>query len=1179
MTTLDSTSFDSSIVRVPNFQFDMTVSDLYRRDGLLRLDQAFLDYLHEGDASLYEKLKIARKQPDVLQPKDESALLIEVAPWLDDFIAKLFNIETEINALAAKHHELAPLYFCKRQFVQRRAKGKVSADELAGIDGLALEEELAAEFDAPFSELIFATHVAQWIEDEAANEARLKKALHYAAWALRTPEGQTHTQAGILFKSPAKLDFQHLLALETDESNGFPLHRLGHLRQRNGFALTDQGTDLMGALDEANYCIWCHEQGKDSCSKGLRDKPKSADEPAPFKKSELGALLAGCPLEERISEFHKLKTQGVAVGSLAMIVLDNPMCAGTGHRICNDCMKSCIYQKQDPVDIPQAETRTLKDVLALPWGYEIYSLLTRWNPLNLRRPVPKPLSGKKVLVVGMGPAGYTLAHHLMNEGHTVVGIDGLKIEPLPEQLAGVNMKGERVSFEPVYDVSNLEENLDERMPAGFGGVAEYGITVRWNKNFLKLIRLLLERRDQFALFGGVRFGGTLTTDDAFALGFDHVALAAGAGKPTVLDLPNGLARGVRAASDFLMALQLSGAAQRDSVANMQLRLPVIVIGGGLTAIDTATEALAYYPIQVEKFLQRYELLSAVQGEASIRSIWDAEETEIADEFLAHARAIRAERAVAEQEEREADILSLLQSWGGATIAYRKRLIDSPSYTLNHEEVEKALEEGIWFAEGLTPSRVNVDPWDHVRSVNFTVQQRDDAGNWHAIDEVELSARALLVAAGTQPNTVLAREDGNTYKLDGRYFAACDEEGRPVKPAYGNPKSGTASVLLSYYKDAQDGRFISFFGDLHPSYSGNVVKAMSSAKQGYPVVDRVLGKIKPFSEKTAEQFFMLFNRQLRPTVHKVDRLTPNIVEVVVHAPLAAERFHPGQFYRFQNYASLAPVVNDTRLAMEGIALTGASVDIAQGLVSLIALEMGGSADLCTILKPGDPVILMGPTGTPTEIEAGETVILVGGGLGNAVLFSIGAAARAAGSRVLYFAGYKKRIDRYKVAEIEAAADTVVWCCDEAPGFQPDRAGDKHFVGNIVEAMVAYGSGQLGDQPVPMIEADRIIAIGSDRMMAAVGAARHNQLKPYLKAGHFAIGSINSPMQCMMKEICAQCLQPHKDPQTGEVTYVFSCFNQDQPLDSVDFSGLSSRLRQNTVQEKLTSRWIRSCLDRN
>ena len=77
------------------------------------------------------------------------------------------------------------------------------------------------------------------------------------------------------------------------------------------------------------------------------------------------------------------------------------------------------------------------------------------------------------------------------------------------------------------------------------------------------------------------------------MGFDHVALAIGAGRPTVLDMPNGLARGVRTASDFLMALQLTGAAKADSIANLQIRLPVVVIGGGLTAIDTATESLAY----------------------------------------------------------------------------------------------------------------------------------------------------------------------------------------------------------------------------------------------------------------------------------------------------------------------------------------------------------------------------------------------------------------------------------------------------------------------------------------------------------------------------------------------------------------------------------------------------------
>ena len=65
-------------------------------------------------------------------------------------------------------------------------------------------------------------------------------------------------------------------------------------------------------------------------------------------------------------------------------------------------------------------------------------------------------------------------------------------------------------------MAELREPLDERVMAGFGGVAEYGITVRWDKTFLKVIRLLLERRAGFAMFGGVRFGGTITLEDAFA---------------------------------------------------------------------------------------------------------------------------------------------------------------------------------------------------------------------------------------------------------------------------------------------------------------------------------------------------------------------------------------------------------------------------------------------------------------------------------------------------------------------------------------------------------------------------------------------------------------------------------------------------------------------------------------
>ena len=142
-------------------------------------------------------------------------------------------------------------------------------------------------------------------------------------------------------------------------------------------------------------------------------------------------------------------------------------------------------------------------------------------------------------------------------------------------------------------------------------MAEYGITVRWDKNFLTTHLTWRWRGGRtFRVYGGVRFGGTLDADDAFAMGFDHIAIAAGAGKPTIIDMKNNLIRGVRKASDFLMALQLTGGFKKDSLANLQVRLPALVIGGGLTGIDTTTEMAAYYPVQVEKFLARWEALAA-----------------------------------------------------------------------------------------------------------------------------------------------------------------------------------------------------------------------------------------------------------------------------------------------------------------------------------------------------------------------------------------------------------------------------------------------------------------------------------------------------------------------------------------------------------------------------------------
>ncbi len=1146
--------------------FGFSFPDLYDRGALARLDGVFLDRLNDDDFDLHNRLVTARAEPAKLAAKEESDLLIALAPHLERFIGELFGVGREIRELVAAAEGFAPLYEVKRNFVQRRAAKAIKPEAAAALDGAALGVALAAKLGSAFDELAFARAVLAWQADEQANAEALSLAERYAAWATFSAAGRAKHGGGMLFKVPHKIDPTHLVPVETIEVDGVRMMRLpkNKWRQREGFVLTDPGMDLTHALDHMNYCIWCHNQGKDSCAKGLKDR-KTGE----FQKTVFGVTLAGCPLEEKISEMHTLKAQGSPIGAFAMIVVDNPMVAATGHRICNDCMKACIYQKQEPVNIPQVETRTLKDVLGLPWGFEIYSLLTRWNPLNVRRPLPLPPSGRRVLVVGMGPAGFSLAHQLMNDGHTVVGIDGLKIEPLPPELGGVNPDGSRVAFAPVRDAMSTYESLDERAMAGFGGVAEYGITVRWDKNFLKLVRLLVQRRHEFALFGGVRFGGTLTLEGALAAGFDHVALCMGAGKPTTLDIPNGLARGVRTASDFLMALQLTGAAKRDSIANMQLRLPVVIIGGGLTAIDTATESLAYYVVQVEKFLERHEALAAALGHDAVRDKWNPEEREIAEEFLSHARAIGSERRKAAAEGRAPRITELLRHWGGATIGYRRRLVDSPSYTLNHEEVEKALEEGIVFAEGLAPLAVEVDDYGAVSGIRFTRQVRGDDGKWTGAGELRLPACTVFIAAGTQPNTVLAREDAAHFQLDGKYFHACDEDGAPVKPEFSLSKPARAEVLLSRLPD---GRFVSFFGDLHPSFFGNVVKALGSTKQGYPVLSRVLAKRAPASAAADAAFLARLDADLRATVHEVKRLTPTIVEVVVKAPAAARRFQPGQFYRLQNFETLAPLVDGTRLQMEGLALTGAWVDRARGLVSTIVLEMGGSSDLCAALHPGEPVVLMGPTGTPTHIAGGETALFAGGGLGNAVLFSIGQAFRAAGSKVLYFAGYKRIADRYKIEEIEAAADVVIWCCDEAPGFRPGRPQDLAFVGNIVQAMEAYASGRLGPTTLRMADADRIIAIGSDRMMAAVARARHAVLEPHLKPHHFAIGSINSPMQCMMKEICAQCLQPHHDPATGKVSYVFSCFNQDQLQDEVDFPALSERLQQNATQEKLTAQWI-------
>jgi NADPH-dependent glutamate synthase beta subunit-like oxidoreductase/NAD(P)H-flavin reductase len=1214
-----------------NHDFDLGVvgfkfSDLFDAVRLKDLAEKFYEELKEENALLHDALtKYITARGAGYEARVESNILTDSAPYLSRFIAKMFGITRERQQLEREITEQNPIWKYKF-FVQRRAIKKYTPEKTAQLNEAELNEALREFKFASFDEaLVYDEELAvsyivdklveaeevltktleitaeiqetlnkiskaydklqdksfgkvferNIIEIEGAGEILQVKAVLQMLEAWSAIQFHSRKKKWYSFKVPHALDYQNLVHLIHPEAK---LHNImrGHdadMRRRDGFKLTDDRGTMRDSLYEVDYCLICHERDKDSCSKGLHEKDGS------LKRNPLGIKAAGCPLDEKISEMHLMKRIGDSIASLALVTIDNPMCAGTGHRICNDCMKGCIFQKQEPVNIPLAETATLTDVLNLPYGFEIYNLLTRWNPLNAKRPFQLPYNGKNVLVVGLGPAGYTLAHYLLNEGFGVIGVDGLKIEPLPDEWTG-NL-GKRAP-KPIKNLAEITDDLDERILSGFGGVSEYGITVRWDKNFLTMMQLMLFRRKRFRAYGGVRFGGTLTIEDAWEYGFDHIAIATGAGRPTIVPMKNNLIRGIRQASDFLMALQLTGAFKKDTLSNLQVRLPAVVIGGGLTGIDTATELMAYYPVQVEKMLENFEAISEDRGEEAAWAAFDEEEKKVFGEFLVHGKAVREERKRAAEAGETPNFIPLLQKWGGVSLVYRKRLQDSPAYRLNHEEVQKALEEGIDFVELMSPTEAVPDEYGAIKALVFEKQNYDsESGKFsNAGEYATFPARTVCVAAGTSPNVIYEKEKPGTFKLDEwrQFFQPfkLEKNGDGRFHAVEAAK-GETGFFTSY---EQNGKFISYYGDNHPKYAGNVVKAMASAKHGYEKVVELFedglaerGTL-PQHEKDAifDKLEATLDEQLRAYVVKVERLTPTIVDVIVKAPLQARKFEPGQFYRLQNFETSAPIVAGKRLMMEGLALTGAWVDREKGLLSMIVLEMGTSSRLCSLLKTGEEILVMGPTGSPTEIPENETVLLAGGGLGNAVLFSIAKALRDKNNQVIYFAGYKNGADLYKREEIENATDQVIWSTDFGSEIQPARPQDAHFRGNIVQAMIAYAEGKLGEQTVDLKNVDRIIAIGSDRMMNGVKEARYTALKPFLKEKHTAIGSINSPMQCMMKEVCAQCLQRHVNPHTGEEFFVFSCFNQDQHLDFVDFKNLNDRLRANSIQEKLSNMWL-------
>ncbi|MFY9589235.1 FAD-dependent oxidoreductase [Rickettsia endosymbiont of Halotydeus destructor] len=1149
--------------------FNLNLDDL-DLEGLKKLDRIFLSFLLENDEFLYNDILFFRSTPHNIFPKDYSNFLLKIAPFLDDFLAELFSISKSVNKLRQEHKEFDIIYECKRKFIQRYALKKYPVEKIKEIDFDDVYVKLNNFLGTNFTSQKFAEQVIKWQLEEESFAKELEIAAQYAACRvaqcysresgnlennsrpesilgankgmlkqvqhdIKNGENDILNNENVLFTIPQKVDKDNLI-------NPKKIAKY-QKNVRIDFDYFDPSLNLNAALNNAHYCIYCHKQEKDSCSKGFAhdgDCKERSDE-----------ALKGCPLKQKISEMNYVKAQGFNLAALAIIVIDNPMVAATGHKICNDCLKACIYQKQESVDIPLIESNILEETLKLPYGLEIYLLLTRWNPLNIVAPLPKKLTGYNILVTGLGPAGFSLSYYLLRSGHNVVAIDGLKVTPLPFNIN-----------KPIKYWLEYKQRLSERIPKGFGGVAEYGITSRWDKNNLDILRLILERNKNFKYYGAIRLGSNITTSKAFELGFDHIAFCIGAGQPKILETANFAAKGVKTASDFLMTLQSSGAFLEKSITNMVIRMPIAIIGGGLTSLDVATESFYYYKMQVAKFFAKYELAVKKHGKSYVEKDWTLEDREIANEFVSHTKLFKNAKDFCE-------VKQIFNELGGITIYYRGNLQNSPAYKLNHEELMQTMAVGINFAENMQLHTINVDKYDYVESVEFRGHSCKSENAEKTIQLKTVKAKTVIMAVGTENAKIEMQEE--------RY---------------------------------------SYFGDCDPKYAGSVVKALASSKEGYESINKKLDSViktrndKFFRVENYKEFFVKLDSLLNSKIEKINILADKIVELVIHAPAAAQNFKPGQFFRLQNYS------DDVTKLMEPLALTGAYVDLERSLIYLIVLESGQSSNLCRHLSIGESVALMGPTGAPTEILKDSNVVLIGGGLGNAVLLSIGQALKKNNCKITYFAGYKKLTDRFYAEKIAEIADKVIWCyeeeglshlptlfqdsskhlqCHSREGRNPENNSPSKFISrtnkeilkqvqhdkrlaprfhgddiklkpHLLKDKILYTHGTVIDgikyiqtQGGDYSSVNRIIAIGSSEMMEAVQNIKNEIFGENVEL----IVSVNSLMQCMMKGICGQCLQKTK----GDKSYIFACACQDQNAEIIDFSSLKNRLRQNAVQEKL------------
>ena len=205
------------------------------------------------------------------------------------------------------------------------------------------------------------------------------------------------------------------------------------------------------------------------------------------------------------------------------------------------------------------------------------------------------------------------------------------------------------------------------------------------------------------------------------------------------------------------------------------------------------------------------------------------------------------------------------------------------------------------------------------------------------------------------------------------------------------------------------------------------------------------------------------------------------------------------------------------------------------------------------------------------------MVIGGSMAAGHVHSLGPAWRQAGNRVWYMALMRQAEEIFCQTELEAATDQILWLTRSGKRVKQNRAQDVSLQGDFIQVLRDYNLGKLCNMDISrfinLADVDQIYLIGSTDLLRRFQKARQSILKPHLSDKTQFIASVYGPMQCMMKGVCAQCLQWQIDPETGRRTKaVYACSWQHQPMEGIDIDNIDERLSQNHVQEVLANLWL-------